>query len=327
MSPETEVRLKFGAAVVAFAAGVAAVLTVVLLAHATPGAGSSTAGPQAASSPPPAATTSFPTPPAGSLVLAQEDRDLAVGFAVSRRGSGLALQASVIGQDKPAQGLTVSFRPSRGTATEARACGPGCYRAVIDTAAPRAVEVRISGPSRPSSTVSFTLPASLATPSATAIVRRAERTWRALETLVVHDHLSSGPGTAIDTLWQFKAPSRLTYQIRNGPAAVAIGTHRWDKLPGHGWQASEQDPIHEPVPLWQSVTNAHLLGATMLRRRAVWEVSFFDPQIPAWFTIWVDKATGRTLELRMTAQAHFMHQVYGPFNRPLTIAPPTKRTP
>ena len=313
LTEENVVRLKLAAALAAFAAGIVAVLVVVLLAHSTPSAGSTSSGPQAAASPPPAppaASSSFPTPPAGALVLAKEDRDLAVGLAVSRDDS---LQASVVGQEGPASGLTVSIDSVR-----ANACGAGCYRA--HGPAGQRVRVAISGPNRPESTISFAVPASV--PAATAIVRRAERTWRGLDTLVVHDHLSSGPGTAIDTVWQFKAPHELTYRIRNGPSAVAIGAKRWDKLPGHGWQASEQDPITEPIPLWESVTNAHLLGSATVGGRQVWEVSFFDPQLPAWFAIWVDKASGRTLELRMTAQAHFMHQVYGPFDSPVRIAPP-----
>ena len=31
-----------------------------------------------------------------------------------------------------------------------------------------------------------------------------------------------------------------------------------------------------------------------------------------------------TLDLHMTATAHFMHEVYGPFDSPLRIVPPTK---
>ena len=155
-------------------------------------------------------------------------------------------------------------------------------------------------------------------------MRRADRTWRSLETLVVHDHLASGPGNAVTTLWRFAAPDSLSYAIRNGPQAVVIGARRWDRLPGHDWQASHQDPIRQPVPLWESISNAHLVGTETLRGRPVWKVAFFDPQIPAWFTIWVDRQTGRTLELRMTAQAHFMHQVYGPFDGPLRIVPPSK---
>jgi len=312
MSPDNVVRLKLLAALAAFAAGVGAVLTVVLLAHSTPSAGSPAAGPQAASPPPPApaASPAFPNPPAGAVVLAKEDRDLAVALALSRN-----LQVSVIGQEGPASGLSVSLN-----SVPATACGPGCYRTPDRGAA--VVDVTIRGPNRPKSTVSFDLPARIPGPNAEAIVRKAERTWRGLQTLVVHDRLSSGPGSLLETVWRFVAPHRMTYQIRNGPAAVAIGSRRWDKLPGQHWEASEQDPITEPIPLWESVSNAHLLGSETLRGHAVWKVSFFDSQLPAWFTIWVDKATARTLELRMTAQAHFMHQVYGPFNRPLRIVPP-----
>ena len=99
------------------------------------------------------------------------------------------------------------------------------------------------------------------------------------------------------------------------------------RLQGQGWHESSQQPIRQPAPLWASVANAHLLGSTTLRGRPVWEIAFFDPTIPAWFTIWVDKATARTLELRMTAAQHFMHQVYGPFDMPLQIVPPTKAAP
>jgi hypothetical protein len=330
--PASGVRLKLAAALLAFAAGIGAVVIAVLLAHSTLGtAGSSSTAPQAAAAPsssaPVAAEPSFPSPPAGALVLAREDRDLAVGLAVSRRAGRLALQASVIGQEQPTQGLSVSFRLGGGNAVTTRPCGAGCYRALVDAAsAPRKVEVAIRGPNRPDSTVSFPLPASLPGPPAAALVRRAETAWRALETLVDRDRLSSGPGNTIHTIWRFVAPHRLTYRITNGPEAVVIGARRWDKLPGHAWQGSEQDPIRQPIPLWEAVSNAHLLGSGTVLGRPVWEVSFFDPQIPAWFTIWVDKATMRTLELRMTAQAHFMHEVYGPFNRPLRIVPPTKAT-
>jgi hypothetical protein len=327
--PVSQVRLKLAAALLAFAAGIGAVVTAVLLAHSTLStAGSSSTGQQAAAaspSTPIAAEPSFPAPPAGAVVLAREDRDLAVGLAASRRVGRLALQASIIGQEQPAQGLSVSFRLPGGSAVKANPCGAGCYRALVDPPqVPKKVEVAIRGPNRPDSIVSFPLPGSLPGPPATALVRRAETAWRKLETLVDRDRLSSGPGTTIHTLWRFVAPYRLTYRITNGPEAVVIGGRRWDKLPGHAWQGSEQDPIRQPIPLWEAVSNSHLLGSGTLRGRRVWEVSFFDPQIHAWFTIWVDKATARTLELRMIAQAHFMHEVYGPFNRQLRIVPPTK---
>src|SRR5690348_11585877 len=106
MTQENVVRLKLLAALAAFGAGVGAVLAVVLLVHSTPSAGSTSSGPQAAASPPPApaASSRFPNPPAGALVLAREDRDLAVALAVSHD-----LQVSVIGQEGPASGLSVSL--------------------------------------------------------------------------------------------------------------------------------------------------------------------------------------------------------------------------
>ena len=319
--------VKLLAALVAFAAGIGAVVTAALFAHSTlADAGTSSTGPQAASA---AVATSvpaapnFPAPPAGALALAREDRDLAVGLAVAHRDGKVLVQASVLGQEQPASGLSVSFRPGGRGSVPAVACGPGCYRATL-AAAPHAVDVAVRGPGRKPSSIHFALPASLPGPSAAALVGKAETTWRHLRTLVVHDSLSSGPGTGIRTLWQLAAPNRLTYRIANGPQAVVIGARRWDKVPGGRWQASELDPIPEPVPLWLAVTDAHLLGSTLVRGRPAWEASFFDPQIHAWFTIWVEKSTMRTLELRMTAQAHFMHQVYGPFDAPVRIAPPVR---
>ena len=38
--------------------------------------------------------------------------------------------------------------------------------------------------------------------------------------------------------------------------------------------------------------------------RPVWRVSFLDRSTPAWFTIFVDRATYRTLRVDMVAQAH-----------------------
>jgi hypothetical protein len=234
-------------------------------------------------------------------------------------------QASILGQEQPASGLSVEFRPDGRSPVPAVACGPGCYRATL-AAAPHEIDVALRGQGRTPSTIRFALPGSLPGPPAAALVKRAETVWRHLRTLVVHDSLSSGPGTGIRTLWQFAAPNRLRYSIAKGPQAVVIGARRWDKVPGGRWQASQADPIPGPAPLWLSVSNAHLLGSTVVRGRPAWEASFFDPQVHAWFTIWVEKSTMRTLELRMTAQAHFMHEVYGPFDAPVQIAPPAGRT-
>jgi hypothetical protein len=44
--------------------------------------------------------------------------------------------------------------------------------------------------------------------------------------------------------------------------------------------------------------------------------------LPAWFTAWIARRSSRTLDLRMISTAHFMHDVYGPFDARLSIEPP-----
>ena len=79
------------------------------------------------------------------------------------------------------------------------------------------------------------------------------------------------------------------------------------------------------MPVWQSETDARVLGGGSVRGRGVWRISFFDPATPAWFEIVVDKQTSRTLDLRMTTTAHFMHERYGSFDEPLAVRPPSGR--
>jgi hypothetical protein len=52
-------------------------------------------------------------------------------------------------------------------------------------------------------------------------------------------------------------------------------------------------------------------------------VSFVDPNGPAWFTVWLDAQTNRPLELRMRARAHFMEHRYLSYNAPRSISAPT----
>ena len=172
----SNVGLKLAAALVAFAAGIGAVVTVLVLAHQTPSAGSTSSSPQAAAAPTAATEAAFPSPPANALALAQEDRDLAVGLAVSPRGSKLGLQASVVGQESPAEGLEVAFRlPGRPPVAAPRRAAPAATAPQVAAPAPRRVGVSIRGRSRPSSTVSFPLPASVPGQPAAALVRRAEK--------------------------------------------------------------------------------------------------------------------------------------------------------
>jgi hypothetical protein len=71
-----------------------------------------------------------------------------------------------------------------------------------------------------------------------------------------------------------------------------------------------------------SVTDAHVLGPVTHDGRPAVRVSFFDPGSPAWFTLVLDRATQRTLDLRMVTNAHFMHDVFRAFDSTPPIVPP-----
>ena len=161
-------------------------------------------------------------------------------------------------------------------------------------------------------------------PRAGAIIRQAAATWRKLDTLAYHDSLGDGH-VVLETNWKVVSPNRIEFKIQDdGGAGIIIGPRRWDQIRGSDkWIASPQVPVTQPVPFWQSATNAYVLGTVSYHGRPAWKISFFDaPGGPGWFTILVDKGTMHTMELWMTAQDHFMHETYGGFNAPITITPP-----
>jgi hypothetical protein len=270
----------------------------------------------------PAAAGRPPSPPPDAVVLGGQDDDVAVALAASPRGKQIAARVTALGPD----GTGIDDLQVQVAGTSAEPCGAGCYAATIPLPAPpRTVDVRLGGEGVRSATVRFTLPRRWPAPAAAALVTRADRTFRELRSLVIHEHLASSATNAITTAYRVVAPNRLTYKIVNGPQAVIIGGTRWDKLPGGRWERSQTEPLREPEPFWGSDPrrNARLLGTARVDGREVEVASFYDPRLPAWFVLSIEPTTGRLLALRMTAQAHFMRHRYTRFNEPLRIVPPT----
>lgn len=265
----------------------------------------------------------FPSPPRGAVVFGREDGSHALGLAVMPGKERTGLEASIVGsQGSGVEHLRVRFQVAgvdgQSSIAVATACGPGCYRATASLARPVRVAV-IIGRRSPRRLV-FVLP--VASPRAGALVDRAARVWRSLRSLIDHDTLSDGHFTGT-TVWKIVAPDRIESQTRADGDTVIIGNHRWDKPSGPGpWQESSQVPIRQPIPDWVEAVDAHLLGTVSIRGKPAWRISFFDPGTPGWFTILVDKATLHTVDVRMVATDHFMHDVYGPFNAPIHITRP-----
>ena len=275
------------------------------------------------------AVQQFPKPPAGAFVAARADGSDVLALAVVAHPGRVALQVSDVTQNGVgARGLRVSFAVTSkgGTGTKtATGCGAGCYRATVPLASrPRAVQVRVARPGR-STNWNVALPATWPAKDGSAIVARATRTWKALRSLRYTEHLSSDPAHSVDSDWQVVAPDRLAYQIKNEGQAVIVGQHRWDRQQGGAWVKTSALRLDQPKPFWVTATDAHVVDETTLRGHAIWRVSFFDPRTPGWFLVAIDRASYRTLDVRMTATAHFMHDSYRGFNTSIKIAPPSPR--
>jgi hypothetical protein len=317
------VRLVVGVAIL-LVLGALAIVGVVVAAHSS-GSGATAV---ATASSLPGLETEFPAPPPRSVVFARSDGENALALALRPEGRRLELQASVVGGDGlGVEGLSIAFTVEHGSGKErvtAKACGAGCYRASTPLpAAPRSVTVTVDRAAR---TTTWRVPiASWPLRSGAALVERAERVWRGLRTLEFTERLASSPENVVNSRWTVVAPDRLSYEIDGGGAGIIVGDHRWDRRSPRGrWQKLEQAPLDLPQPTWgtDEMSNAHVLDSGTVAGQPVWFVSFYDPSGRAWFELAVAKRTFQTLELKMTATAHFMHQAFSRFNAPLTVRPP-----
>jgi hypothetical protein len=264
------------------------------------------------------AKTVFPVPPPNATVFAREAGGDALALGVAPATGGTLARVSVVDPNSNGlAGLTVRLRIGRAW-KPAPACGPGCYQATFATTRPKAVDVDVRGSLKTTWHVALP-PSSWPPPDATSILQKADKTWRALRSLTIADRLATDPKHSIFTIWHMVAPDRVQYRVRTGGAAVIIGSRRWDRAAGGPWVKSVQSPpLRQPVPFWVAFDDARILDTTP----TAWRISFYDPRTPAWFEVIVDQRTFRTLDLRMTTAAHFMHDTYSGFNAPTRIVPP-----
>ena len=264
----------------------------------------------------------FPAPPDGAVVYSRQLGSDALALGVVPRRGSVLVQASVVGpQGRGVSGLSVTF-VVQGVTRSATACGAGCYGATVATKGrPSSVDVVLQGAE--SVRWGVALPAMWPPPDGAALLVRARAVWRSLRSLTFSERLASGPGHVALSRWRVQAPDRIAYQVNGGWAGIVVGDTRWDRAPGaKRWVSSPQTRLTQPIPGWVTVTDAHVLGATTVRGRPAWRVSFYDPRTPGWFTVLADKTSLRIYRVRMTATAHFMRDDYGSFNTTPAIVPP-----
>ena len=114
-------------------------------------------------------------------------------------------------------------------------CGAGCRRFRLPAGA-TGVEVAVRERGERYAT---TLPATWdrgGNARARALLRRAQRTMRALGGVRELERLTSGPGTSATTEYRLRAPDRLAWHTGRGVESVVIGRRQWIRQPGIGWR-------------------------------------------------------------------------------------------
>jgi copper transport protein len=238
-------------------------------------------------------------PPRAAVVDARELGSLAV--AVARETQRTTV--TIIGPDATG----VDGRDVRIDGAVATSCGSGCYRAPSAAAGP--LTVSVDGKS-------LTFDIAATAPGATALLGQITRAYRASRTIVFDETLASTPTNAQTTRFTVVAPHTLAYETHGGgPAAVVIGTRRWDRSSAKApWQRTTQTPIDVTVPYWTRPTNVHLVGPNT--------ITFLDRRIPAFFRLTFEGS--RPTVSHMTAAAHFMIDRYVGFDVPADVSPPSR---
>jgi copper transport protein len=248
-----------------------------------------------------------PPPPRGAFLDAGQAGKLAVGFAYL---DGVAI-VTLTGGD----GNGVGDVPVTIDGIGAERCGRGCF---TRPAPGPAVRVGVGG-----THLTFRVPETLR--PAGARLGRLLRDYEGLSSIVIDEHLSSGPASLQVTRFREQAPDRMAYEIVAdtneklvGTQGIVIGERRWDRLPGGEWLPGPQSPLDLPSAYWtDKARNAFFARDD--------EITFYDPTFPGWFRVRFDRATGHVTRLNMVATAHFMEHVYSGFDRPLSISPPPSR--
>jgi hypothetical protein len=265
--------------------------------------------------------------PAGAVVLAQQDRDLAVALAAKPfRGQTLVVATVLAPDGGGASGLRLRFGTAGRSAT-ARAGTSGTYAAVLPVRRPgRVVRVALTRTDGRTDQVEFRLPALWPPRSGRRELAEVSRAYRSLHSLVIQERLASSPRDVLTSVYRAVAPHSLSITSSNGDRSIVIGARRWDRHPGAGWQESAQQPPLDPVaPFWHGIVeDPTILDSVVVRGHRIVRLSFAAPQIPAVFQLRVDETDQLPRQLEMIAAAHFMHHDYSGFDRPAHIAPPAR---
>ncbi len=158
---------------------------------------------------------------------------------------------------------------------------------------------------------------------ARALLRRAQRTMRALRGVREIERLTSGPGTGATTEYRLQAPDRLAWKTGRGVRSVVIGRRRWLTQPGLGWRGGEYaGGLAFKTRTWFAWSRYAREVRLLSERDGHAVVALMDEGTPVWFRLTIELATHRVLAEQMTARARFMNTRFVDFGKRFEIEAP-----
>ena len=202
------------------------------------------------------------------------------------------------------------------------ACGDGCRRFRLPATA-REVDVAVREGERRYTTA---LPAEWengANRRARALLRRAERTMRALSGVRELESLTSGPGTGATTEYRLRAPDRLAWETGRGVRSVVIGRRQWVRQPSLGWREGPYGSgLAFKTRAWFAWSRYAREVRLLSERGGRAVLALADEGTPVWFRLTVDLATDRVVAEQMIARARFLDTRFTDFGTRFEIEAP-----
>jgi len=262
-----------------------------------------------------------PFPQRGDLTMGGRAGHVMVGLTLHPGRPGVNTVRVYLAS--PATAASAARLQVQGSWRALSSCGGPCRTATVDLRGGERLAVAVAGPI--GGTAAFDLPA-LPARDGTALARSAIAQMNRLRTYQVAEVLSG-----FRSAYAYARPHQLwlrTWYADGVQQSLWLGSSLYVKTSqGAPWQLKSKGTL-APVPyfVWdpfQPLVDARITGTGTVSGTPVTLVSAFgghgrDPD-SVWFTLWVDRKSGRVLRSQMWAPDHFMNDRYHAFNGPADI--------
>jgi copper transport protein len=169
-------------------------------------------------------------------------------------------------------------------------------------------------------------------PEAEAIFNQALKDLTATKQVRYTQELGGGTGTFIesDHLVDVGGAEPATELIAADFRQISIGATQWIKQTGQDWVQRPASPVIPPSEWggdYEGATAFQFGVKESINGVETQMVSFYVPpkglRASAWFSWWVDPATGHIMRETMVSRSHYMVNTFTSYGKPLGIKPPT----